>query len=105
MQREIKFRAWGMSKTMRSWEELKPLHVSTIFSKSVGYHLMQYTGLKDKNGNEIYEGDIVMLGGSKEPKVMEFKGGSFILGHIYHGTEAYRMEIIGNIYEHPDLLK
>ena len=63
--------------------------------------LMQFTGLEDKNGVLIYEGDIVMLDGSKTPKVMRFDKGSFILGEFYHGTEAYRMEVIGNIYENP----
>jgi uncharacterized phage protein (TIGR01671 family) len=67
--------------------------------------IMQFTGLKDKNGKEIYEGDIVMLNGSKVPKVMEFRKGSFCLDYIYFGTEAYRMEVIGNIYENPELIK
>ena len=66
---------------------------------------MQFTGLHDKNGKEIYEGDVVIFGGSKIPKVMEFVRGGFWLDGIYGGAEAYRMEVIGNIYENPELLK
>jgi hypothetical protein len=45
-----------------------------------------------------------MLDGSKKPKVMEYHRGGFYLDNIYGGIEAYRMEVIGNIYENPDLL-
>ena len=71
------------------------------------FELMQYVGCKDKNNKEIYEGDIVK---TKEHigQIIYFKGmffidvkGDFYLP-IYNVSEF--MEVIGNIYENPDLL-
>ena len=60
--REIKFRAWDETeKYMYNWENLINQNLKNIFTitEQCGYVLMQYTGLLDKNGKEIYEGDIV----------------------------------------------
>lgn len=83
---------------------------------------MQYTGLKDKNGKEIYEGDIVEthgykkeLGGEAEiypiRSAVEFDTGLWseqgFIGSGFtwsHGYDDHR-EVIGNIYENPELLK
>lgn len=71
--------------------------------------LMQYTGLKDIHGKEIYEGDILHYcleeGGAyslSEIDVVEFTNGMFVAS--YPITQCVRREIIGNIYEHPELL-
>jgi uncharacterized phage protein (TIGR01671 family) len=90
------------------------------------YELMQYTGLLDKNGKDIYEGDYVTmaietdLGGSPEQphtEIDEFKGVvvyksegcAFFLEDDDHGDmpmySDFEIEIIGNIYETPELLK
>lgn len=58
MKREIEFRAWYRNR-MIDWGFLLTDFVSDWFNK--GYELMQYTGLKDKNGNDIYEGDIILV--------------------------------------------
>ncbi len=84
------------------------------------YELMQYTGLKDTNGVEIYEGDIVsMFQGSQKSEVL-FDGGMFSVKRAYR-TSFYHdelelrheilfnvidtCEVIGNIYEKPELLE
>lgn len=87
--------------------------------------LMQYTGLKDKNGREIYEGDIVLESHlhhinvrAKEAPVFEkfvgavrYDAPMFTCGaiegdwHTVHFMNFLNSEIIGNIYENPELIK
>lgn len=69
---------------------------------------MQFIGLLDKNGKEIYEGDILDEDGFRFKVVFEEKNARFFLksiGCIQHPqwNRGIKMEIIGNIYENPDL--
>ena len=115
--REIKFRAWHPTQGMSS----TPILQRSDYTGQVrcdGYgregnlirlELMQYTGLKDKNGREIYEGDIVQSQNFL-PSVVKYSDsqGCFLFedlivaeGECYRTHEEW--EIIGNIYETPEL--
>ena len=125
--REIKFRAWdkknkimggvwGMNKvSLCLWGELE----NDGSWRDIGeFEIMQYTNLKDKNGVEIYEGDIVLnpirdekeLGITDRRWEVKFYQGGFHLFETDSVCADFRewweqVEVIGNIYENPELLK
>ncbi|WP_275543678.1 YopX family protein [Streptococcus sp. Marseille-P8640] len=75
--------------------------------------IMQSTGLKDKNGKEIFEGDIVKMAKDvySEPnyyEVVRHRGGAYRLESKQHGCELWLRhtdcEVVGNIYENKELL-
>lgn len=78
------------------------------------YILMQSTGLFDKNGTEIFEGDIVgmrkhTLANQHYYEVFKHRGGTFRLRNKFYGCELWlrheRCEVLGNIYENPELME
>ena len=73
--------------------------------------IMQYIGLKDEYGDEIYEGDIVTLHNSRYKVIFNMEQARFVLRddkfemEIPFTNNNERMEIIGNIYENPELIE
>ena len=121
--REIKFR--GFFKDDKEMFNFKHLNLDNFY-KSNNVELMQYTGLKDKNGVEIYEGDIVIVEnynhhGKNPNKVMfvyydnltaqyctKIEKTNFKIEDLIMENQplcfAHSIEIIGNIYENKELL-
>ena len=117
--REFKFRLWDLDQYM--FHGPYELHEHMGFGDGGSPPLMtvrpiiqQYTGLKDKNGKEIYAGDIVQTGWRRDPIVVAWvcSTGFFPFTHPADGlwgewecATPQESEVIGNIYENPELLE
>lgn len=119
----FKFRAWNTetNKMIINLKEMGVFALQSIYSideflvipTNAKYPLMQYTGLKDKNGIEIYECDVVKDLRSPFKDIRSYSKvfyqedrGRFVFGgwEIPAGL-SHTFEVIGNIYENPELLK
>jgi len=119
MNRELKFRVWDNLK--KEWLKNKVYHFNLFCNESgvgefrlnqhpEGFTIQQYTGLKDSKGVEIYEGDILTCKYADQ-EVTEAIEYSEEYAAFTHGEKALwrgwlgEAEIIGNIFENPELLK
>jgi hypothetical protein len=113
--REFKFRAW-----FTHLKEMKPVAMSTVYegnksllhlphrplSRYEPIELMQYTGLRDQNSSEIFEGDIITTEFGNRVVYWHDKFACWAVTnfgdslHLFHDDA----EVIGNIYENPELL-
>lgn len=134
--RELKFRAWIKNNQLMIYQNSKTdyfmvsngngfgvVYDHSEWLKDKEFEITQYTGIKDKNGKEIYEGDIVKCVEVTNDKIIEYvskvtwvnccylvhesENCDCELGMFGEGTEKYpltEIEVIGNIYENPELL-
>lgn len=126
--KEIKFRAWDVEeKRMLSWSELItndggpfdpswPPIVSVLAPvDEISYIPLQFTGLHDKNGKEIYEGDIVAALNGAIEGIVVYQAPSFVIKQSPRARrwsnfnlaphEKQYQKVIGNIQENPELLQ
>lgn len=126
--REIKFRCWCDNQMQKvSSIDFQHKKIKLFASDTIDSHegvLMQYTGLKDKNGKEIYEGDIIdihqTVNGENVFIIEITNTGLVIPSYRFNRNIKYQynvrellevneyekeIEVIGNIYENPELLK
>ncbi|KKM89080.1 hypothetical protein LCGC14_1252180 [marine sediment metagenome] len=113
--RESKFRAWSR-KHQKMWHEIQTTAYFHAFIEDEDIEVLQYTGLKDKNGVEIYEGDILGYVSEDEGKSYRERVGwdKEQLCWGLTNSESYTVtlaemgdgvgEVVGNIYESPHLL-
>ncbi|KJS84972.1 MAG: hypothetical protein JM58_09385 [Peptococcaceae bacterium BICA1-8] len=118
--REIKFRLWCKEK--KEWEQnlwtLTPdgrifdMQRNCLYKNNGNHILMQFTGLYDKSGKEIYEGDIGKTDFANMIVSYQKDWGTYILSETLYDVfefwviNAYKgeLEVIGNIYENPELI-
>lgn len=127
MNRKIKFRAWDINN--KTWLKCGEMLLGYLVAWETDntfevlgrgdYKVMEYTGLKDEDGKEIYEGDIIeggyfnMLTGefSSRKHIVKYENAQFkaeLIGHTPYGDtwlQFVKGKIIGNIYENPELLE
>ncbi len=114
MESALKFRAWDKDLELMRFFTLHEVHGDPI---SPNWLIMRYIGLEDKSGKPIYEGDILRVD-LQGPHIygrnlqVYFHEGMFVMSGsrddrylpVYLAVTACR-EILGNIYEHPELLQ
>jgi len=114
MSRELKFRAWDTTYGIMLDSDSSSISYIFALAKKDNFTVLQYTGLKDKNGVEIYEGDIVKAY-SEDFENENFFGkvifdkGCFLtwinkndIRGVWSGDD---IKVIGNIFENPELLE
>lgn len=117
MKREIKFRAWNGKYMLNSaygdWVSFDGVSY-TEAEKAKDYILMQFTGLKDKNGKEIYEGDFIqnVTDDGRRLSVFEITWQQSCCGFVKEREDGRTFtleiskyfEVIGNRFENPELI-
>ena len=114
MSRELKFKLLDV-KNNKFWVDGKGWDLYSLFvayreqiADTKNYQLIQFTGLLDKNSKEIYEGDIVKIGGEE---ILSWGQEVFLVEHEDYYFKPFNhycsknCQVIGNIFQNPELLK
>lgn len=115
--REIKFRAWDGVRLYHNvhewgegefWRKLKGETFDDLLHSD--WKVMQYTGLEDKNGNEIYEGDVIEyvhdgIFRRSRKRVDWIETTQYTGWNVSKGRNGCQWEVIGNMWENSELVK
>ena len=112
MQRTIKFRAWDKTlNKIHCWSTIENHFTFEELLDDNFFEAMQYTGLKDRNGVEIYEGDILSYFGFKYEVIFEESAFGWYEDGLFYSFaelaigEIARTDVVGNKYENPEIPK
>lgn len=118
--KEIEYRAWDIARKVmmyagceKNWRGDKDewygdnvgmvLDAIKDVQKRENVILLQYTGLKDKHGKKIFEGDILKVVSGN--KIVKYEAATGFFGEIIDGENPSYCDVIGNVYENPELLE
>ena len=116
---DLKFRDWDAKYKLMDYSE-KFDSLAEFFSECTEGVIMQWTGLVDKTGRDIYEGDVLASAGG-HTRLVSFQAdnGSFCMAHLNHLNmtwanpwqpmqqeylNEFKHEVVGNIFENPELI-